>query len=333
MAKRKDEPKKLEEHFQKFYDSFRAKKKSHNYTICYINPIKQIIKFAKHKHMLYPHQVTKELFEEYQLALYKERGFKYETVRLYFYKIREFLNYLHSKNVEIVKEFQILPPPKIKDERLTRYYTFEDLLKRYIAIQRRWISFAYSNGVQKHLNAFFKYLRAQDIKNVYKVSEGIILKYRDYLWNELIEKRESALVVESQIDRLRAINKFLKFLYRERIIEKMPAFNIDWKAYHRKIREEAKKLSKPIRRKDWVPEPLKELIKKFITYETAKGKSESTTLHYRHALRTFFDFLENKGVSSIEQVTKRTMLDYYTYLLTFKGTRGEGIASSTRVWL
>jgi len=33
-----------------------------------------------------------------------------------------------SKKVDIINDFDILPQPKLKDKRLKRYYTFEDLL-------------------------------------------------------------------------------------------------------------------------------------------------------------------------------------------------------------
>ena len=328
-----DDSKKLEEHLLDFYKYIKEKGKSHESAMCFINPVKQIVKFAKHRLVLYPDQVTGGLYEEFQLALYSERGFEYDTVRVYFYRIWSFIRFLSDNGVEIHKEFQILPKPKIDDGKLTRYYTFEDLQKRYIATQRKWISFSYSNGVQKNLTAFFKYLRTQEIKIVYKIHEGTILKYRDFLWNDFKEGRDHALVVEGQVSRLRTVNKFLRFLYRERIIEKMPTFNIDWKAYYKKIRKDGRNIKNPTRYRDWVPEPLKEIMQKFIDYEKAIGKSDQTTDHYKESLKVFFDFLDNKGITSIDQVTKRTMLDYYTFLLTYKGLRGEGIASSTRACL
>jgi len=325
--------KKLEEHLLEFRAFLGQKGKGKGYIDSYMSPVGQLIRFVAQRLIFYPHQVTRELLAEYQLALYEERDFKFDTVRIYSYRIKEFLRYLNNKGIDIVKDFDILPKPKPKDERLKRYYTFEDLLTRYLAVQRKWLSYGYSNNIQKHLRAFSKYLRTQGIKNVYSVTEAIILKYRDFLREEYKEGRDSAIVIESQIDRLGVIGNFFKFLYRERIIEKIPAFNIDWKAYFNKIREEAKSLPKPARYKDWVPESLKELMQKFADYERIVGKSPKTISSHRKTLRVFFDFLDSKGMTSIDQVTKRTILDYYTYLINYKGARGKGVSSSTRALL
>ena len=331
--KREDENKKLEEHLLEFREFLARKGKAGDYILCYTAPIKQFIKFAKAKLVFYPHQLTKEILGEYQLALYKERDRKTWTVTAYTYRIKAFLRYLDNKGIEVIKDFELLPRPKLKEERLRRYYTFEELLKRYIAIQRKWVSYDYSNQLQKHLKAFFRYLRTADIKNVYNVTEGIILKYRDFLWEEYKCGKDHALVVKSQIERLRSINVFFKFLYAERIIPKIPTFNIDWKAYFKKIRKEAEVFFKPPKYKDWVPPSLKELMQKYADYERMKGKALNTLKRYREDLKIFFDFLNNKGITSIEQVTKRTLLDYYHYLLTYKGVRQKGISSSTTACL
>ncbi len=330
---REENPKKLEEYFSEFYDSLKLRGYSKNHIFCYGSTIRQFITFASRQLVFYPHEVRSSLFSDFQDALYKERDFKERTVRIYANRIKEFLRYLARNNVKVITDFDALPKSKPKEERLRRYYTFEDLLKRYIAIRRKWISYSYSNQLRKHLTMFFRYLRIQGIKNVYSVTEGAVLKYRDFLWSELKEGKESAIVAESQIDRLRIINDFFKFLYRERIIEKVPCFDIDWKAYFKRIREEAKTLLKPDRYRDWVPHKLKELIQKFINYELQKGKSLRTVDVYKKTLKVFFDFLDKKGISSIEQVTKRTLLDYYTYLVTYKGIRGKGISGATRAHL
>ena len=316
-----------------YSDSLIQQGKGKGYIECYISSIRQFVGFLKQEHVYYPHQLSSELIRSFQLALYKERDFEFHTVRCYSYRIKDFLKYLNDKGVDIVTDFEVMPKPQLNNGKLKRYYTFDDLLKRYIATQRKWLSYGYSNCIQKHLRMFFKYLRTVDIKNVYSVTEGVILKHRDFLWEEFRSGKDQAIVVKSQIERLRTINNFFKYLYTERIIQEIPSFDLNWKTYFKKIRAEAKKLPKPVKYSDWVPKPLKTLMQKFINYEKVKGKSESTISQYYKDLKIFFDFLDNKGISGIAHVTKRVILDYYTFLLTYKGIRGKGVTSSTRAHL
>jgi len=327
------ESKKLESLLLDFSNLLSKGGKSKVYILSFTNPLRQFVHFLRLKHIYYPHEVTKALILDFQLGLYKERGFKSETVRVYVNRIKKFFRFVSEKGHEIIIDSNILPKPEIKDEKLKRYYTFDDLLGRYIEVQHQWNSYGYVVHVKKHLKGFFRYLRSHGIKNVYMVTEANILNYRDFLWDEFKDGYSSSLVVESQIERLRAINKFFSYLFQIRVIDKIPTYEINWRAYYKKIRQEAKELNNPDRYIDWVPEDLKEIFQKFISYETVKGKSSNTINKYKKNLKVFFDFLDKKAISSIEQVTKRTMLDFYTYLLTYNGIRGKGVASSTKASL
>jgi len=318
------------------YEAFLTKQGRPRISILtHLNPLRKLASFAEEKELSKPKQITVEVLKEFQKFYLEKRDFKVETVAMYMLFIRLFFDFLILNGV--VKDnpaegIEILQKPEPPQTQLAHFYTFEEILRRYIADQKEWVSFAYASQVEKHLKGFFRYLLANDVKSIYSVTESTLLKYREYLWDEFVEMRTDALVVKSQISRLCCMVKLFRYLYREGILKEDPARHLAWKAYYPEILEKARHL--PARPK--VQEDLTEMEKlkeKFLEYESSRGKAAQTCQGYHKALSVFFDFLKGRGVENIAQVNKRLLLDYYMFLCRYVGVRGEPASNGYKATL
>lgn len=316
-----------------FLDSYREhlvkEGRPHASILAYLNPVRKLITFAEEKGAVKPKQITTDILKEFQQFYLKKRDFKESTIKNYMLFIRLFFDFLISSGTvkeNVANGVEIIPKPQAPQIQLSHFYTYEEILRRYIGDQREWVSFAYAHQLEKHLNGFFKYLVANEMKSVYSVSEAVLLKYREYLWEEFIRLKANSLVVDSQIERLRCVARLFRYLYKEGILKDDPAKNLAWKEYYKEIRERAKNLPE----RQPLEQELTEMDKpklKFLDYESAKGKSPKTIQQYKIGVDIFFGFLKDKGVENLAQVNKRLLLDYYMYLSGYIGVRGRAVSN------
>ncbi len=73
---------------------------------------------------------------------------------------------------------------------------------------------------------------------------------------------------------------------------------------------------------------LKSLMIKFLDYEKSRGKSKGTLIKYKKGLVVFFHFLEEDGISTIDQINKKHMLKYFISLSNYIGVRGQPASNS-----
>jgi len=315
----------------KEYDLFLSEKFTERVEILrYLRPLKELIIFNG-KAKLPISKVTSMYLIEFQKYLYQERGFKAHTIKWQIRYISFFFGYLISKNItkdNSASRVDLIPEPP-KNPLVQRHYSFDEILRRYINYQRRWLSYEYLTNVQKHLKAFLKYLRTQDNNTVYKVTEALLLKYRECLWNNYADQAESSITVKSQRERLRVVCRLFAYLEREGIIASDPSRGLGWEQYYKQIFKQAKSLPKKPKPKQQLT-PLEELGMKFIEYETTKGKVKNTINGYKRGLDIFFEYLEKKGIYTMAQVTKRTLLDYYNCLYNYKTKKGEDVSSGSK---
>ena len=295
----------------------------------YVNPCEQLIGFLKEKRVYEPRKITRSHLAEFQSYLYNEKDFSKASVGAFIRRIRKFFDYLIAKGEvkkNVVCKIKVLPEPSLPEAQQPHSYTYDELIIRYFKNQKRWVSYGYLNNVKKHLRGFIKYLECNDIKSVYVVTESTLLKYREYLWDDYVHYREDALVVRSQIERLRCVVRLFRFLRREGILNDNPAEKLGWEDYYKEIKEKAKTVpKKPEKKKDLTNRD--QLMIRFLKYERSKGKDEKTISKYKKGLRVFFEYLDQRGISNLDQVTKRLVLDYFMYLHSYIGVRGELISN------
>lgn len=204
---------------------------------------------------------------------------------------------------------------------LDHHYTFEDVLRRYSIGQKNKISYGYLNQVQKHLKGFVKYLKGKGFKSFYLVQENTLIEYREFLWREFVNRRDGALVVRSQVERLRCVVRLFRYLYDEGILKKDPTKNLDWEQYYKDIVQKSKTLPRQPVENDNLTERDK-LKLKFLEYERGRGLSKGTVKKYKKGIEVFYEFLDNKDISELAQIDQRLLWEYYTYVCNYEGGRG-----------
>lgn len=204
---------------------------------------------------------------------------------------------------------------------MNHHYTYEDALRRYFIGQKKQVSYGYLVAVQKHLKGFVKYLKSKGFKSFYLVIEHTLIDYREFLWKEFANRRDGALVVRSQVERLRCVVRLFSYLYSEGILKDNPTRNLDWEQYYKDIVQKSKTLPpKPVEKDNLTERD--ELKLKFLEYEKGRGLSRGTVKKYKKGIEVFYEFLDNKDISELTQIDKRLLWEYYTYVCTYEGGRG-----------
>lgn len=192
---------------------------------------------------------------------------------------------------------------------LDHHYTYEDVLRRYFIGQKKQVSYGYLTAVGKHLKGFVKYLKGKGFKSFYLVREHDLIDYREFLWREFVNRRDGALVVRSQVERLRCMVRLFRYLYSEGILKKDPTKNLDWEQYYKDIVQKSKTLlQKPVEKDNLTERD--ELKLKFLEYERGRGISKGTVKKYKKGIEVFYEFLDNKDISELAQIDKRLLWEY-----------------------
>lgn len=316
----------LEESLDKYEQYLTEQNKTRSSILAYLNPNRQFIHFLSEKGIVNPLEVESVHLIEFQRFLYNVRDFTQGTVESSADHVKWFFNYLlETGNVKEnpFKNLEILPKPELPKEQLSHHYSYEEILRRYIIDQKKLVSYGWLIQIEKHLVGFVKYLRANEIGSVYSVTESTLLKYREYLWDSFVQTGKGSLVVKSQINRLRCVVRLFRYLRKEGILKDDPAQRInDWEEHYKKITEEAKSLPPVDPKKNDITE-LDVLKQKFLDYELSLNKNSSTVGAYRKGVEVFYEYLKEKGISNLAQVTRRHLLDYHMFVCSYVGIRGQ----------
>lgn len=297
----------------------------------YLSPVRHLFRYMEKNKTKRINRIDKDIISAFQLYLYDEYDFTLETMRSFLYVLRRFFNYLRENQIISKNPIQKIDPvPKPEPKQIiSRYYSLDELISRYLNYKKGQRSYLYLHWVEKQLKGFFRYLRTQEIKGVYSVTQSTLLKYRDYLWQEYERGKDNFLVPRSQIERLRVICRFFRYLHKDGLLKENLGANLGWEVYFKQLQEKAKTTPKPDKPRAALS-PLDELKLKYIEYERSKGKSPNTLYGYKKGLEVFFNYLKTKGLSSLAQVEKRCLLEYYPYLYHYKGSRGQPVGMQTK---
>jgi len=318
------QPNSLERLLGLYEELLTSQGKTQKLTRAHLNPCRQLIQFLKEKGIEEPKKVEKEHLMEFQAFLYEKRDFKKPSIVTFIKIIRFFFDFLVEKGESannIAYRIEILPVPEMPNKQLAHFYTYDEIMRRYAGSQENQVSYCYLNNVKKHLNGFIKFLIANDVGSFYAVTESVLLKYQNFLWKELIQMKETALVARSQIERLRCVIRLFRYLQKEAILKDNPAQNLDWDNYFKGIIEKAKTLPDSPKKMNDLAE-LEEYGLRFCTYELSKGKSQNTVKMYKKGIQVFSCYLKEQGILNYAQVTRRHCMDYFNYISTYVGSRG-----------
>src|SRR5262245_28268647 len=239
----------LEEIYEAYLERLTAQGKPRAAIRNFRNPTRKFIRFMKERGLTEANQITETVLDEFQSWLYVDRGFSYWSVVAYMRDIRFFFDFLveiGQMQINLLKDRRTMPQPAVPTKQQSHYYTYEEIEKRYLNYQNEWVTFCYLKNERKHLKGFIKYLRSNELKSFYVVTEKTLLNYREFLWNEFVHARKDGLVVRSQKERLCSAVRLFNYLEKEGILKDNPAGRIDWRSYYKEIYEKAKKLPKRI---------------------------------------------------------------------------------------
>ena len=323
-----EEPNELMGFLDAYCNHLAEQGRNHHQILRYKNPNYQLVQFLASVGIKKPKEVTEEHLKAFQQFLYDDRDFAHGTIMTFMRCIALFFSYLieiGKLDKNIARGVEIFPKPTPQKQH-AHFYTFEEIIIRYLRSQEKYVSFAHLNNVEKHIRGFFKYLRSNEIGSVYPVTEAVILKYREFLWSEFVNDRKDYLVVRSQVNRLRVVVRLFRYLTKEGILKSNPTLNLSWEDYYKGISEKAKSMPKKTDPAVELSE-LEKLNLKFLEYQRALGKEGKTLKLYKKNVEIFFDFLAQRGIENISQVNKRHLLEYYTYICNYVGVRGKPASS------
>ncbi len=322
------ESNKLIQLLNSYCEHLTSQSKSRHSIQLYKNPNKQLIKFLEINGVFSPKEITKEHLIKFQQFLYNERDFKHSSIVTFIKNIALFFNYLiglGELEINWARGVEITPEPIVKKQQ-SHFYTFDEILIRYIRSQEKYVSFAYRNSIEKHLRGFIKYLRSNEIGSVYPVTEAVILRYRQFLWDEHINSCKDSLVPRGQMYRLRMVVRLFRYLNKEGILKENPTLNLGWEKYYKDILEKGKALPKNTKAKRELTE-FDKLNNKFLNYQKSLEKDFKTLKLYKKSVEIFFEYLIEKGIQNVAQVTTRHLLDFYTYVSNYVGVRGKPVTT------
>ena len=107
------------------------------------NPVRKLIQFAETKGITKVKGLTEKILKEYQTFLYDERDFSEGTAKTYSQYVAMFFDFLietgrakdnPARGIEILKKTD--PPEK----QFSHFYTFDEVLRRYLNDQEKWVS-------------------------------------------------------------------------------------------------------------------------------------------------------------------------------------------------
>ena len=193
---------------------------------------------------------------------------------------------------------------------------FDEAIRRYSCARKKEISYGYLASIQNHLKGFVKYLKDNEIKSFYSVRVNTLLQYREFLWKEFVDRHDGCLGVKSQVKRLRCVVRFFDYLHNEGILIVDPARNLNWEEYYETITQNSQSLPIESIEENKLTE-LDELKLKFLEYASGRGLSKGTVKWYKKGIEVFYEFIDNKGISTLAQVDKRLLWDYYVYVCNY----------------
>src|SRR3989338_9404916 len=133
--------------------------------------------------------------------------------------------------------------------------------------------------------------------------------------------RDGALVVRSQVERLRCVVRLFRYLYSEGILKKDPTKDLDWEQHYKTIVQESKTVPQKTVGKDNSTE--RDRLKlKFLEYEKGRGLNKGTVKKYKKGIEVFYEFLDSKDISELAQIDQRLLWEYYEYVCDYEGGCG-----------
>jgi len=155
---------------------------------------------------------------------------------------------------------------------------------------------------------FLEWLENKQIHCIKNLTSQHISEYQNYLQTRPNKIYKGRLLSAAHLNKtFIAIDKFLEFLPHYGVTSAPVPTNYRIKTSKKKRLQKVETL---------INTSYKAILEEYITWLDTLGYSENVTIYCRRYIRFFFEWLENRQINSIRQITNKTITEYHTYLET-----------------
>lgn len=281
--------------------------------------------------------LTEAQVQRFHNYLYRVKHYTPYMIMRHFNNLNIYCRHLHHHDLiwknPFSKYTRSLSPCLIEKRQINRYYNFNELLRRW----KRWMKHngEHVENVRTKLDTvglFINFLKDKGHKTIYKIDIETIEAYKQYLLNyEYAPGKTYSFIC--QLRHLRHLCQFLIYLHRDKLIRQELSKHIVLKGYYQELN---KKLSQRTGARDQEPgqirianPEIKALLDKFIQYHLSCGRSKETVRFYIAALEKFCSFIDSRGITHLNRVTKRDVMDFQIWLAALENSVGERYSPNT----
>lgn len=298
----------------------------------YSRTLTYFCRFLKEKGVSSITEIPPDIIQEYQNYVYKIQDKAEETLKFYIKDIKRFFDYLIKMGVASCNPalgIKVKPKTIETVELITRYYSIDEIFRKYRHyLKDKDISFSFYQHETAHINSFIFFLEKENINSIYKVSPSLVDKYKEYL-NSSGYNGGKILNIYDQIEKLRSLRRFYKWLIKEKIHKFDPTRHLRIGEHGRYLKENGNGKDKTAT----IPPQTQIQIyqDKFLEYKKSLGLSHRTIGRVRTYLNIFIRYLKSKDIVTIEAVKKEDILSYLNYLSNgYKTHNGKYLTQSTK---
>lgn len=307
----------------------RMKGKSFNTLKEYRRSVRELYTYMVKESLSDLDHLTPSDIQGFQRFLYQERYHSSVTVHYHLKTLSRYCNFLIQWNgvtYNPFKDVAVISKPA-QPKRPRRYYSFDELERRYRHYLRDRFCYRTLRKYLYNLKRYIEFLKERGIKSIYSTTYQTILEYKDYLWHYR-NPYGFCYSPTSQLDKLKDLKKFYKYLKREGLITQDPTKRLDIQALSMQMPvDDRPKILPP---KVNPSTQLDHYLDEFCDYARTKGYRPDTIKEYQRDLKIFFDWLYRAKIRDAEEVTKAHIRAYYSQLHSFRGLKGQGWSGSSR---
>lgn len=294
--------------------------------------LKHFYDFLKEKSITAISDISQAIILQYQDYVYETLDYSQGTLKFYINDLRRFFDHLIKLGIVYtnpVLDIQIKQKKIEPVDVISRYYSTEELIRKYKhRLREKMISFLFYERERASINTFISFIQKKGINSIYKVNSNLIEEYRKYLSSSEYNNGKGSNIYV-QIEKLRALKRFYKWLIKEKILKDNPSAYLDILGYMKILRKQPKNSPKP--QKICPKGPIQLYQDKYLEYKKSIGLNDGTIKGHRHSFNLFNKFLKSRGITTPEAVGKEEILCYLNYLCNiYKTSKGSPLSQNTK---
>jgi len=317
---------------QKFLTYFKDSGRADLTVINYERALRYFYAFLKQDGVGDIKNVTQNTMQRYQDYVYKTLDHSEYTLRFYISEIRTFFGHLIKMGIiydNPALNMQIEQKKVESIEVISRYYSLEEIIAKYRHyLKEKDVSFVFYERERVSINTFILFLEKEKVGSIYKVTSEMIEKYKSHL-NSLEYQGGKNLNIYDQVEKLRSLRRFYKWLIKEKMLKDDPTAYLRIGEHLRLLKNQNSSLDKAIEKPS--KSELQLYQDKFLEYKQSLGFSLETSKRLRIHLNILIRFLHSRDIQTPKTVKKEDILCYLNYLSNeYKTISGGRLAQGTK---